>query len=64
MWFASTQPPYGTSMPQSGRRPQHIQSHMSFPVPVSAANGAKALVVGDDNVVLTDINLGGSTSGM
>jgi 2-polyprenyl-3-methyl-5-hydroxy-6-metoxy-1,4-benzoquinol methylase len=23
MWFASTQPPYGTSMPQSGRRPQH-----------------------------------------
>ena len=23
MWFVSTQPPYGTSMPQSGRRPQH-----------------------------------------
>src|SRR5262249_12536614 len=23
MWFASTQPPYGTSMPQSGRRPPH-----------------------------------------
>jgi hypothetical protein len=23
MWFATTQPPYGTSMPQSGRRPQH-----------------------------------------
>src|SRR4029077_19877478 len=23
MWFAQTQPPYGTSMPQSGRRPQH-----------------------------------------
>jgi hypothetical protein len=22
-WFALTQPPYGTSMPQSGRRPQH-----------------------------------------
>src|SRR5262245_11367430 len=22
-WFASTQPPYGTPMPQSGRRPQH-----------------------------------------
>src|SRR5215470_4698796 len=22
-WFVSTQPPYGTSMPQSGRRPQH-----------------------------------------
>src|ERR1700694_1923070 len=23
MWFALTQPPYGTSMPKSGRRPQH-----------------------------------------
>src|SRR6476646_10815464 len=23
IWFALTQPPYGTSMPQSGRRPQH-----------------------------------------
>jgi hypothetical protein len=23
MWFALTQPPYGTSMPQSRRRPQH-----------------------------------------
>jgi hypothetical protein len=23
MWFALTQPPYGSSMPQSGRRPQH-----------------------------------------
>src|SRR5258708_32210793 len=23
MWFALTQPLYGTSMPQSGRRPQH-----------------------------------------
>jgi hypothetical protein len=23
MWFALTQPPYGTPMPQSGRRPQH-----------------------------------------
>ena len=23
MWFALTQPPYGTSMPQRGRRPQH-----------------------------------------
>ena len=22
-WFVSTQPPYGTPMPQSGRRPQH-----------------------------------------
>ena len=31
MWFVSTQPPYGTFMPQSGRRPQHqtetIRSH-------------------------------------
>src|SRR5215468_5266245 len=26
-WFVSTQPPYGTLMPQSGRRPQH-QSQM------------------------------------
>ena len=23
MWFASAQPPFGTLMPQSGRRPQH-----------------------------------------
>jgi hypothetical protein len=23
MWCVSTQPPFGTSMPQSGRRPQH-----------------------------------------
>src|SRR5258707_15243060 len=23
MWLALAQPPYGTSMPQSGRRPQH-----------------------------------------
>lgn len=23
MWLALTQPPYGTPMPQSGRRPQH-----------------------------------------
>ena len=23
MWFVSTQPPYGTLMPQSGRCPQH-----------------------------------------
>src|SRR5215831_19697054 len=23
LWFALTQPPFGTSMPQSGRRPQH-----------------------------------------
>src|SRR4051794_3890247 len=23
MWFASTEPPYGASMPKSGHRPQH-----------------------------------------
>src|SRR5271154_684577 len=27
-WFASTQPPYGTLMPQSGRRPQHHSLHL------------------------------------
>src|SRR5262249_51371539 len=27
MWFVSTQPPYGTSMPQSGRRPPHHSRH-------------------------------------
>jgi hypothetical protein len=30
MWFVSTQPPYGTSMPQSGRRPPH-QSRLRLP---------------------------------
>src|SRR5262249_17155743 len=29
LWFALTQPPFGTSMPQSGRRPQH-QKPTSF----------------------------------
>jgi hypothetical protein len=28
MWFALTQPPYGTSIPQSGRRPQHQSRHV------------------------------------
>jgi len=27
-WFALAQPPYGTSMPQSGRRPQHQSRHI------------------------------------
>src|SRR5215472_18540891 len=31
MWFALTQPPYGTSMPESGRRPQHQKR--TCPVP-------------------------------
>src|ERR1700757_576857 len=35
-WFVSTQPPYGTSMPQSGRRPQH-QLRPSDPPPAAAA---------------------------
>src|SRR6516162_1622424 len=26
-WFVSTKPPYGTLMPQSGRRPQHQKQH-------------------------------------
>src|SRR6516225_10632030 len=30
-WFVSTQPPYGTSMPQSGRRPQHHSLHIHKP---------------------------------
>src|ERR1700684_3870457 len=35
-WFASTQPPYGTLMPQSGRRPQHHSRPMqSVPVPIN-----------------------------
>jgi len=29
MWFALTQPPYGTSMPQNGRRPQHQKRRSS-----------------------------------
>src|SRR6202161_569568 len=29
-WFASTQPPYGTLMPQSGRRPQHHSLPIRF----------------------------------
>src|SRR5262245_1430240 len=28
-WFASAQPPYGTPMPQSGRRPQHQKQKSS-----------------------------------
>ncbi len=29
MWFALTQPPYGTPMPKSGRRPQHHSRHFT-----------------------------------
>src|SRR6266403_1384737 len=35
-WFVSTQPPYGTSMPQSGRRPQHHSRPISTPPSVAA----------------------------
>src|SRR6201982_2620463 len=34
MWFALTQPPYGTSMPQSGRRPQHQKRTWSWSAPL------------------------------
>src|SRR5262249_33929061 len=30
-WFVSTQPPYGTLMPPSGRRPQHHSRHSRYP---------------------------------
>jgi len=36
MWFALTQPPYGTSMPQSGRRPQHHLQTFGEPKRISA----------------------------
>src|SRR6516164_910385 len=36
MWFALTQPPYGTSMPQSGRRPQHHKQTFRKVRPMSA----------------------------
>src|SRR6516165_4746402 len=36
MWFALTQPPYGTSMPQSGRRPQHHLQTFGKPNRMSA----------------------------
>jgi hypothetical protein len=36
MWFALTQPPYGNSMPQSGRRPQHQKLPLA-----TAPGGAK-----------------------
>src|ERR1700704_2501177 len=43
MWFASTQPPYGTSMPQSGRRPQHqTRRHaLADPAPGRAPGSAQ-----------------------
>src|SRR6516165_200680 len=33
-WFVSTKPPYGTLMPQSGRRPQHQKQKMSIRCPL------------------------------
>jgi hypothetical protein len=36
MWFALAQPPYGTSMPQSGRRPQHQKQTSRPEIPMSA----------------------------
>src|SRR4051794_23153494 len=35
MWFALTKPPYGTSMPQSGRRPQHHSHNVEMKDAVS-----------------------------
>src|SRR5262245_57138489 len=35
-WFASAQPPYGTPMPQSGRRPQHQKRKSRPRCPMSA----------------------------
>src|SRR5277367_1785005 len=43
-WFASTQPPYGTLMPQSGRRPQHHSQH--WPVSRMSASPPIVTVVG------------------
>jgi hypothetical protein len=31
-WFVSTQPPYGTLMPQSGRRPQHHSTKLKMSI--------------------------------
>src|SRR4029450_7766083 len=39
-WFASTHPPYGTSMPQSGRRPQHHSRHFDG-LPMTFAVGTR-----------------------
>src|SRR5262249_51195988 len=35
-WCVSTQPPYGTLMPQSGRRPQHHKRPIETPPAVAA----------------------------
>jgi hypothetical protein len=48
MWFALTQPPYGTSMPQSGRRPQHQTQKWH------GLNGISVLPLGADIVSETD----------
>jgi hypothetical protein len=37
MWCVSTQPPYGTSMPQSGRRPPNQKRQISSVRPMSAS---------------------------
>jgi hypothetical protein len=44
MWFASTQPPYGTLMPQSGRRPQH---HSRLVPPVAPTGSCPLRFVSD-----------------
>ena len=36
MWFVSKQPPYGTSMPQSGRRPPHHSRRSNYLAATSA----------------------------
>jgi hypothetical protein len=44
MWFALTQPPYGTSMPQSGRRPQHQKLTWALGVETSAFTQQRTLI--------------------
>src|SRR5215831_18252990 len=48
-WFVSTQPPYGTLMPQSGRRPQHQkrQRWLEQIVGLECAPGAGQFEVSD-----------------
>src|SRR5437016_5337325 len=50
MWFALTQPPYGTPMPQSGRRPQHqkrksarLNGMSGLPLPAQPVDATQAL---------------------
>src|SRR5262245_8145356 len=51
MWFVSTQPPYGTLMPQSGRRPQHqkrpwchVGSNVWFPRKETSIDGHQGAI--------------------